>query len=79
MLLKPGFKFAEAAFEFPLLLRFFAGFEESRARRRRFRRAGRIRRARPQRSRENIRLAPQTRAGKKIVFEAGATICFRSA
>src|SRR5260221_11270947 len=67
-----GFKFVESAFEFPLLLGFFARLEESRACGGGFHRAGRVLHAGSRRPSEIIRLAPQARAGQEIVFEAGA-------
>src|ERR1035437_1317915 len=75
--LEGGFKFAEAAFEFPLLLRFFAGLEESRARGGRFGCVGRVRSTGSSHASENVGLAPKAGSRKEIVFKAGADHLFQ--
>jgi hypothetical protein len=59
-----GFEIANAAFEFPLLLGFFAGLEEGRARCRWFGRAGRA---------GNARSSKQSPRVGALITDAGLT------
>ena len=67
-----GFEGAEAPLQFPLLLGFFAGFEEGSAGSGGFFGAQEFGGTCGDGASENIWLAPETGAGQKIVFEAGA-------
>ena len=77
--LKAGFKFAEAAFEFPLLPGLFAGLEKGRARCRRFRRARRIvARRRPRDARKHpARATGSLREGNRVRGRCGPFVSGR--